>query len=156
LSTPTTATSTPNEALVATTPDGQLSTTWLDQAGDFAQTGGAAVAQNTGTNLAVLDTTTAFVHVSATVSGIGTIGNNAGVVAHYSGTGDNTEYVAQVVNITGKVFQLQILKKVNGVQSTLKVLTLTTAQFNGTGGIALSIQAGGVLQATAGSATLTV
>ena len=114
--------------LIATTPDGQLSTNWLDSAGDFAVSGGQAIAKNAGTNEAVLVPTVsqANVKVLANVLNLKT-GASAGFVARYAGPGDNNEYIGQIFN-NGPSLLAQIYKKVNGVVTLLKSSTLTAAQ----------------------------
>jgi subtilase family serine protease len=116
----------------AATSDGQLSTNWLDQVGDYTVNNSNQAVANASLNLAVLyGVSQANVKVSATVSNMAS-GAGADLVARYSGQGDNNYYIGYVLN-TGSGYSAGIYKNVNGAFTQLASQSLTSAQFNGSG-----------------------
>ena len=79
---------------------GQLANTWSTRNGDFTVSGGVANGQNPSSNLAVVS---AIIAADVTVSADVNVqtGQQAGVVARYAGTGDDTMYLAVLDNTTG-------------------------------------------------------
>ena len=141
------ATSTP-------TSDGQLSLNWIGAAGDFvtnfAETPGEAVANNTGTNLALLNTTngTSNLRMTVTVGGLQTSNAAAGLVAGYTGPGNANLYWGRILNMHGK-FVAQIVKNVKGVLTVLASEPITAPSLSATGTAQLEFD----VIATPGSST---
>lgn len=115
----------------ASTTDGQLSNVWLDQSGDFITDGTHAIGQGSRNTAVVNGFAQANVQVSAAVSLPGT-GMSAGLVARYSGPGDNNLYLGQIVNSHG-TYTASVYRSLHGVWTLLASKTLTSAQFNGSG-----------------------
>jgi hypothetical protein len=120
------------------TTDGQLSLNWIDAAGDFvtnnAAAPGDAVALDSGTNLALLNTkvTAATLQVKAAVGGLKKAGAAAGLVAAWSGPGNTNLYWGRIANVGGKYFA-QIVKSVNGSLKVLASQKIVSSSLNATG-----------------------
>jgi hypothetical protein len=112
----------------STSVNNQLSSNWVEQAGNYSVATGAAVAQG-AFNLATLtNLAAANVAVQANIS---FTANNQyiGLVARYSGPRDNNEYFASITRLSPTSYQVAIVRIVNGVPTTLAADHLT----NGTG-----------------------
>jgi hypothetical protein len=97
---------------------GQLANSWATRAGDFAVSGGVANGKTTGVNLAVLGGVS-VADVNLTVDVALAAGQQAGLVAHYNGTGDNSMYVAMLDNTSGTPAARIIRISATGQQSVL-------------------------------------
>jgi hypothetical protein len=109
----------------ANPPGNQLGANWLEQAGNYNVSTGAAVAQSKF-NLATLTNLIATnVAVQADIS---FTANNQyiGLVARYSGPGDNNEYLANITRLGPTSFQATIYRIKGGVPTRLAIDNLTT------------------------------
>jgi hypothetical protein len=143
--------------------DNQLAPNWINQVGNFnLQLFGVipvAAAGLTGVNMAVLDgVNSGDVSISATVNSLAS-GLMAGLVARYQGIGDKNMYMAGVRNTSG-VFTAEVWKNVKGTWTRLTTVTLSHAQFSGTGtlrfdavGSSLRLFVNGTVVASAADAT---
>lgn len=107
----------------APTSNGQLSTFWTDQLGNFTVQSAQALAGSAAVNLAIVNgATTAKALVSATVGALNP-GQSAAVVGRYRNNANM--YYAGVFNRGGTVFA-EIYRVVNGVTKKLKSVALTS------------------------------
>jgi hypothetical protein len=96
----------------------QLSNSWLNQAGNFQVAGGVATG-NGGLDLATVNgVSVANVTVQADLT-VAMAGQWAGLIARYSGPGDQNMYVASLGNVGGGVFQVSIWRNVAGTWTLL-------------------------------------
>jgi hypothetical protein len=103
----------------------QLSSSWLNRAGNFQVAGGVATGVGP-LNLATLNGfSTANVTVQADVNVAGAAGRSAGLVGRSSGPGDTNNYFAGLVN-TGAGFRVELWRTVNGVRTRLTSHTVAT------------------------------
>jgi hypothetical protein len=107
---------------------GQLNAFWLDQAGNFD---GVGLATGHGTlNVATVNgISAANVTLQADVNVTGALGQFAGVVSRYSGSGDRNMYFAGLVN-TSSGFKVQIRRNINGTWTTLASQTVSAGSGN--------------------------
>lgn len=146
-----------NDSFAATT-DGQLSTFWTDQLGNFTvpmvpSSGTGASASSTATNLATVNgATTADDTISATVGPLAA-GQSAAVVARYQSNA--TMYYAGVFYSNGK-FYAQIWKIVGGVAKNLALPPLGLLGSSFSGGTITFTLTGSSLHLTVGSTTVSV
>ncbi len=127
--------------LFAATPDGQLNTNWLNQAGDFAlnTAGNMAGVSTTSPNLAVLNGVT-VANVSESVGVVNLLaGQTAALIARYQGLGNKNLYYGGITR-TGNVFYAQIYKNINGVATALANVAISATVFNGTGTIQFEVE----------------
>ncbi len=143
----------------------QLTSNWINQVGNYSVNTTSATATGTGTNTQ-LDLATLIgisannVAVQATITSL-TNGQYAGLVADYSGSGDQNYYLGGVV-ATATGYQAYLYRKVNGVFTSL--LTTPNPTFSGSAdgvlrlevyGSSLKLFLGGNLLAYGDDSTLT-
>lgn len=122
--------------LFAATPDGQLSSDWVDKVGDFAcnPSGGVSAISMATANLAVLNgVAAANVAESVMVTNLHS-GQMAGLVARYQGPGDANFYFG-AINRAGNAFTARIYKNIKGVWKIIASAPVPRALFKGTGAI---------------------
>jgi hypothetical protein len=119
----------------------QLSSSWLNQAGSFQVGGGSAMAiggsqvtvngvPDPNVNLATVNgisATNATVQADVTLA----VGQAAGLVARYTGTGDQNMYLGAAVNVGHNSFLLVILSNVNGTWTVLRSVTQSASANSG-------------------------
>jgi hypothetical protein len=133
----------------ASTSDGQLSTFWTDQAGDFTLSGNQAIGSSAATNIATLNGATAANASESVTIGSLAPGGFAGLVASYKN--NFNMYYAGVRN-TGGIFTAEIWKVVGGVQTRIKSVKLTSFG----GGLIQFIRTGTSLKLVVGATTVSV
>jgi hypothetical protein len=120
---PLTQTTLPFSDAFSTATNQQLSTSWLNQVGNFQVSGGLAVGQ-TSLNVATLNSVNAAdVAVQADVNVTGAAGQSAGLVARYSGP--KNLYLGRLVK-TGSGYKVELIRNVNGSLTTLFSQSVTS------------------------------
>jgi hypothetical protein len=119
----------------------QLSTSWTEQAGNFQVTGGFATGQG-ALNLAIVNgissaNVTLAEQLSLPLNSFG------GIVARYTGPGNNTMYIGQLDRLGDGTYQARIFKVISGVSTQI-------------GSTATILASGGALQFTLNGASLTL
>ena len=111
----------------STSSDGaQLDLNWVNQTGNFQVAHNAATATGTGVNDATVNGLA--VHDVAMQAGVTVAkGQTAGLVARYSGTGDQNMDYAGVTNLGSGNIQLAIYRNVGGTWTLLAKQTITSA-----------------------------
>jgi len=103
----------------------QLSSNWLNQRGNFQVSGGMA-AGHASLNIATLNgVNAADVAVQADVNVTGAAGQSAGLVARYSGPGNQNLYLGRLVK-TESGFNVELIRNVNGGSTTLFKQSVTS------------------------------
>lgn len=126
---------------------GKLSTSWMNQLGDFQVTASGLAQAMAGLDIATLNgVSVANSTLSATVN-VAT-GQFAGLVSRYTGPADSNMYFAGIVSVNG-VFQAQIWANVNGTWTELASKTVAS----GSGTLQL-VTSGNTLSLTFGATTL--
>jgi hypothetical protein len=154
----TTNVTTPFSDDFSSTSDGsQLSRAWTDQAGNFTVSGGAAV----GTSNMNLSTVNGINQANVTVQADVNLaaGQQAGLVARYTGSFDSSYYYAALIPVATGGFQGNIYLRNNGTVVRLKAGAFIssasgTLKFQ-TNGTSLSLFLGDTLLATVNDSTLT-
>jgi hypothetical protein len=124
----------------AATPDGQLSTNWVVQSGDFVHNaaGNLVPVSTSATSLALLNgVAAADVTESVTVTNL-LSGKTAALVARYQGPGDANYYDA-VISRTGNTYTAMIYKNIKGTATLLTHAAVSASLFNGTGTIQFTV-----------------
>jgi hypothetical protein len=103
----------------------QLSSFWLNQAGNFQVAGGVATGVGPLNLATVNGISTVNATIQADVNVTGAAGQSAGVVGRSSGPGDKNNYFAGLVH-TGSGFRVELWRTVNGVRKRLASHTVAT------------------------------
>jgi hypothetical protein len=130
VSLPTTQPSPFTETFAANPPTQQLSSNFLERAGNFNVSTGQAVGQ-AASNIATVNGISAVGADLQAVVTVSAANQVAGVVARYSGNpGADSYYAAQVTFLAANSYKVEIVRVIGGVKTTIG--TVTVPAFTGT------------------------
>jgi hypothetical protein len=131
--------------------NGQLSTAWLNQAGNIQITNGVA----SGAASANVATVNGIIAADATIQAdiaLSASGQAAGVIARYAGSGDQNMYYARIIQTSSTTYSAQLLVNIGGRWTTLRSQTIGS----GTGTLQLAISGSNMTISFAGNTLFTV